>query len=325
MLGVVLAAVFVGLWRIQGSEYIFLPDIAHPVAPLVRVAGGHDPKNGGAIYFVDVLVRKATLLEELFGGLESGADLYPAAEVVPPGVTSAQAEDVDLAEMKTSQEVAAAVALRALGRKVTTAQGGAIVSAVEPGFPAAGHLDPTDVIVAVDGKPVVSPAGVATAMAGKPIGSTVSFTVVRNGKHRTLSLHTVAASRGSKRGVVGVYLAPNETIKLPIRVSIDAHGIGGPSAGLAFALEVMQQLGRNVDHGQKIAATGQIFLNGTIGPIGGIRQKTIGAREAHVSAFLVPAGQNATDAEKYAHGLRIIPVTSFTQALHELATLAPAH
>jgi Lon-like protease len=112
-------------------------------------------------------------------------------------------------------------------------------------------------------------------------------------------------------------------VHLPIRVSIDANGVGGPSAGLAFALEVLQQLGRNVDHGLKIAATGELYLDGQVGPIGGIEQKTIGARAAGVDAFLVPAGQNATDARKYAHGLRIIPVESFQQALRVLATLAP--
>ena len=110
-------------------------------------------------------------------------------------------------------------------------------------------------------------------------------------------------------------------IHLPFPVSIDAGGVGGPSAGLAFALEVLQQLGHNVVHGHKIAATGEIFPDGSVGPIGGIKQKTIGAREAGVDAFLVPAGENARDARKDAGGLRIIPVESFPQALRALATL----
>lgn len=321
MLGVVFAV----LWRFPSGDYVFLPDRAHPVAPLVRVAGGREPVNGGGIFFVDVIVRKASLLEQLFGGLQSGADLYSPSQVVPAGVTSAQEESVALSEMKTSQEVAAAVALRTLGRSVTTLATGALIEAVEPGFPAAGRLEPTDVIVAVAGKKVQSPAGVAAAMAARPVGSTVSFTIVRNGQHKVITLRTVAAARGSKRAIVGIYLGQNETIHLPIRVSIDAHGIGGPSAGLAFALDVLQQLGRNVDRGHKIAATGEIFLDGAVGPIGGIKQKTIGAREAGVDAFLVPAGQNATVARKYAHGLRIIPVKTFQQALRILATLPELH
>jgi Lon-like protease len=323
-LGALLVVVVLGLELVSSRDYIFLPDRAHPVAPLVDVAGGHKASGSGGIYFVDVIVRKATLLEQLFGGLHSGADLYPADEIVPPGETSAQNEQVDQSEMRTSQQVAAAVALRALGKKVTFFDNGAVIEEIEPGFPAAAKLDPTDVIVAVDGKAVRSPAGVARVTSGLPVGSIVRFTVLRSGKRLTFPLTTVPASKGSKRGVVGVFLGQNEEVKLPIKVTIDAHGVGGPSAGLAFALDVLQQLGRNVDHGLKIAATGTISPNGEVGAIGGIKQKTIGAREAGVDAFLVPAGQNAQDARKYAKGLRIIPVKSFSQALHALSTLPHA-
>ena len=98
--------------------------------------------------------------------------------------------------------------------------------------------------------------------------------------------------------------------------------VGGPSAGLAFALEVLEQRGRDVDHGLKIAATGEIQLDGSVTSIGGVKQKTIGARQAHVDAFLVPVdGDNAKVAKRYAHGLRIIPVKNFQQALQALATL----
>jgi PDZ domain-containing protein len=319
-LGGLLLAVFLALWVIPSHEYIFLPDRAHPVAPLVTIRGGHDPDGRGGIYFVDVVVRKATLLEELFGGLHEGADLYPASAVVPTGVSASQQRNLDLSEMRTSQQVAAAVALRALGRKVTVVPTGALVSAVEKGLPAAGRLEPTDVIVAINGKPVQSPQDVTRAMRGKPVGSTVRFKVRRGHTEKLITLKTVAAPDGSKRAIVGVILDQAETIHLPVRVSIDAGGVGGPSAGLAFALDVLEELGRNVDRGHKIAATGQIFLNGTVGPIGGIKQKTIGAREAGVDAFLVPV-LNAPEAKKYAHGLKIIPVKSFQQALRALATL----
>src|SRR6202035_3071246 len=134
--------------------------------PLRRVAGGHEPRNGCGIYFVDVVIRKASLLEELFGGLQSGADLYPPSQVVPAGVTNTQEALVAQSEMRTSQEIAAAVALRTLGRNVTTRSTGALIQAVEPGFPAAGRLEPTDVIVAVAGRKVRSPAEVSAVMAG---------------------------------------------------------------------------------------------------------------------------------------------------------------
>ena len=319
--GLALFAVALGLWVVPSNQYIFLPDRAHPVAPLVTIAGKHEPHDSGGIYYVDVIVRKASLLEQLFGGLHNGADLQSPSAVVPPGVSDAQRQQLGLREMRQSQQIAAAVALRSAGFKVTAVPTGALVSDLVSGLPAVGKLEPTDVIVAVDGKRVRSPADVTVLMHGKLVGQTVTFTVRRGAATKIVKLRTVSAGPGSKRAVVGVFLDQAERIHLPIAVSIDSGDVGGPSAGLAFALDVLEQLGRNVDHGHKIAATGEMFLNGHVGPIGGIKQKTIGAREAGVDAFLVPAGQNTRDARKYAHGLRIIPVESFRQALRALATL----
>jgi Lon-like protease len=325
-LGLLLLAVVFVLWALPSSEYIFLPDRAHPVGPLVTVAGAHEDRDGGGIYFVDVIVRKASLLERLFGGLHQGADLVPASAVVGPGLSGAQEHDLDVAEMDQSQQVAAAVAFRTAGRKVTLIPNGAVVEDLQPHSPAAAKLAPGDVIVAVDGTPVRGPAGIASVMKHKRIGETVTFTVRRGSAEKLFKLKTVA-STGAKphHAVVGVYLGPSERIHLPQAVSIDSNGVVGPSAGLAFALDVLEKLGRDVDRGRKIAATGEIQLNGHIAPIGGIKQKTYGAREAGVDVFLVPV-QNAATARKYAHGLKIIPVKSFQQALHALATLpnAPA-
>jgi PDZ domain-containing secreted protein len=192
-IGAILLVTVVTLELVSSRDYIFLPDKAHPVAPLVRIAGGRDPAGSGGIYFVDVIVRKATLLEQLFGGLHSGADLYPANEVVPPGVSSQAEEQVNAAEMRTSQQVAAAVALRSLGKKVTTSENGALVSQVEQGFPAARGLRPTDVIVAVNGKRVESPADVSRLMRGARIGSAFRFTILRGGRRFAVALTTVAA------------------------------------------------------------------------------------------------------------------------------------
>jgi PDZ domain-containing protein len=86
----------------------------------------------------------------------------------------------------------------------------------------------------------------------------------------------------------------------------------------------MQKLGRNVLHGHRVAATGEMELNGQVAPIGGIKQKTYGVRQAGADVFLVPAGQNARDARRYAGPVRIIPVHNIGQALHALATLPRA-
>jgi Lon-like protease len=319
-LGLVLLAVALGSIILPSDDYIFLPDPAHPVAPLVTVPGGKDPTSGG-IYYVDVVVRKAKLLEKLFGGLHEGADLYPASAINPPGVDDSQRRRIDLEDMAHSQQVAAAVALQAAGRKVTIRTVGAKVDAVEPGKPAVGKLQPDDVITAVDGTRVRNQHDVTVVMQRHAVGDVVAFTVQRGKSSSLIRIKTAASDDEQKRPVVGVFLEPALDIHLPIDVRIDAGAVGGPSAGLAFALDVLAELGRNITHGKKIAATGEILADGTVGPIGGIKQKTIGARRAHVDAFLVPAGENARDARRYADGLRIIPVKTFPQALRVLATL----
>jgi len=125
--------------------------------------------------------------------------------------------------------------------------------------------------------------------------------------------------------VIGFSPAQAVDVTLPLKVRINARNVGGPSAGLAFALEVLEELGHNVDRGYRVAVTGQLELNGAVDLIGGVKQKTFGAREAKADVFLVPAGDNAREARRYANGLRIIPVKSFPQALQALATLPLKH
>lgn len=319
--GLALLAVVLALLVLPSGQYIFLPDPAHPVAPLVTVPGGSDPKRGG-VYYVDVIVRKATLLERLFPQIHEGADLYPANAIEPPGVNEQFRRRLDLQAMKLSQQVAAAVALRAAGRNVVMRPTGVRVAATGQGLPAFGKLEPGDVILAVDGKQVRTLRNLYARMLAHRVGDTVAFTIRRDARTLVEKMTTVGAGKGKdRRAIVGIQPEQALDIRLPLKVRIDAGSVGGPSAGVAFALEVMAKLGRNVVHGMKIAATGEIFADGSIGPIGGIKQKTIGAREAHVDAFLVPAGDNAREARKYAHGLRIVPVDTFPQALRALATL----
>ena len=123
------------------------------------------------------------------------------------------------------------------------------------------------------------------------------------------------------RAIIGIRISQAATFKLPRKVEIDLGQVGGPSAGLPFALEVLQRLGTDVDHGRRVVATGEIELDGTVAPIGGVKQKVFGARKAGADLFLVPAGDNATEARRYAGNLRIVPVESFQQALSVLRTI----
>jgi PDZ domain-containing protein len=160
-------------------------------------------------------------------------------------------------------------------------------------------------------------------MSNRHPGEVVRLTVRAGREARQVTVKTIADPADRRRALIGLFPGQASQVRLPLEVRIDAGGVGGPSAGLAFALDLMEELGRDVDHGYRVAATGAIDLDGSVRSIGGVKQKTLGARQADVDVFLVPAGENARDARRYADGLRVIPVKTFPQALQALATLPP--
>ena len=310
------------LWLVPSGDYILLPDSAKAVAPLITVPHEGIKAGSGGIYYVDVLVRRATILETIFPGLRDGATQVPAHAINPPGVSDSERHQADLQDMARSQDIAATVALRELGYKVVARSTGVLVSVVDATAPAAGKLRPADLITAIDGHAVRTIAQLRAAMAAKRPGAAVRYTVRRDGELTQVELRTVAAGHDPKRALAGFSPEQGTEVTLPVAVRIDAGDVGGPSAGLPFALGVLEELGKDVDRGNVVAATGEISLDGSVGPVGGIEQKTIGARRAGAAVFLVPAGDNAREARRFAGGMRVVPVESFQQALSALATLA---
>ena len=321
---VLLLATILILFSVPSGQYVLLPDVAHPVAPLVKVQGAHTPSGSGSIYFLDVIERHASELEALFPWIHPNGTLEPANAIVPPCSTTQQALQAQLQEMAFSQRVAATVALRQLGYHVAVKPTGVVVSQLIAGTNAPCKLQPMDIIVAVDRTATPTIAALHSVLGRVKPGAIVALRVRRGGRILTVRVRTIAVPQEPGQALVG--FAPDQaaTFKLPIRVSIDAGGVGGPSAGLAFALEVMQKLGRDVTHGYRVAATGQMELNGAVAPIGGVRQKVVDAHKSDVDVLLVPAGENATLARRYAKHLRVIAVSTFKQALRALATLPRA-
>ncbi len=240
---------------------------------------------------------------------------------MPPGSSFGERRRQNLRQMDRSEEVAAAVALRELGYDVDAKPEGALVVAVAPDAPAAGKLEPTEVIVAVDGAPVRTPDDLRRLIAKHKPGETVRLRVRAGGTTRVVEVGTIESPDEPGRPIVGIQVEQFADIKLPIGVEIDLGGVGGPSAGLAFALDVVEELRGDVDRGLRVAVTGELELDGSVAPIGGVKQKVIGARRSGADVFLVPAGDNAVEARRHAGDLRIIPVESFGQALRALATL----
>jgi Lon-like protease len=315
---ILLGAAALVLWLAPASGYdIRLVDPAHPADPLVTVPGEKRSNKPGPIYFVDVRERQARLLERLVPFTRAdGSSIVPA-----PDVSSAVEQQIGQQDMNVSQQVATLVALRQLGYKVAANSRGVTVVLAQPRSPASKVLRTGDVIESADGEKVTSVIGLRALLAKHRPGDRVRIGFRRGNERKTATITTVPDPEDSERALVGISARDDVQLKLPLRIKIDAGGVGGPSAGLAFALDIMQELGRDVAHGHKVAATGELAPNGAVGPIGGVKQKTLGVRRAGVDVFLVPAGDNAREARRYADGLRIIPVKNFQQALRTLATL----
>jgi PDZ domain-containing protein len=322
--GLALAALAVFLYIVPSDQYIFLPDRAQPLAPYVAVKGERPDHDGGGIYYVAVEVKKASLLEKLFHGLHEGSTLVPAAAVVAPGESDQEHQRQELRAMAQSQQIGAAVALKELGYRVGVKSPGTVIADVNPKGPSAGKLRANDTIVAVDGRPTPFLPALRRAITRHPPGQRVSLTVRHDGKVRTVDVKTAADPQNRQRSIIGVLTTcslQTAKISLPLPVHIDLGQVGGPSAGLAFALDVAEELGHDIDHGHKVAATGEMCIDGSVVPVGGLKQKTIGAKRAGADVFLVPAGENAQEARRYAGDMRVRPVHSFRQALRALATL----
>jgi PDZ domain-containing protein len=321
-LGVVGLVTAFTLWILPAEEFIFAPHEAKPLAERVRVEGAQ-PREEGEVYYVDVFVRRTTRLEDLFPFLRpEGSTVVPEEAVLPSGTTQDERDRQTAAQMSRSELVASAVALRALGYDIVATPKGALVIDVASDVPASAKVDSGDVIVAVDGTPVRTPDELRREIGRREPGERVELTLRRDDETQTVTVRTVPSPVDPSRPIVGVSVDQEAEIRVPVDVDIDLGSVGGPSAGLPFALEIADQLGRDVTHGCRIAATGELALDGTVLSVGGLRQKTIGARQADVDVFVVPAGENAAEARRHADDIEVVPVESFQQALQQLTTSA---
>lgn len=215
----------------------------------------------------------------------------------------------------TSQSNAIAAAMNTIGKPLIE---DVVVTAVVEGTPAFGVLDAGEVIVAIDGEPVSQPADVVTAVRSRPVGATLAFTVVRDGEEADVDV--VSAEKPDEPGVpyVGITVGINYRAEFPITFTLE--DIGGPSAGMMFSLAIVDKLTpEDLTGGGHVAGTGTIDPAGSVGAIGGIRQKLAGARGAGATLFLLPEVHCEEAAGYVPDGLTAVPVSTLQGALDALA------
>jgi PDZ domain-containing protein len=291
---------------------------------LIQIAGHPTYPTDGHLNLVTVSFQggpsdSLNVFAALRAWLTPHEAVVPEEELFGPGQTQQQVVKQDTQQMASSQQTATAAALCVLGIRFTTVD---TIATVAKGFPAAGVLRRGDVITAVDGRPVTCKTGAAPLIRARPPGAPVTLTIARTvGGHRVTRVVHLKTATVHGHAVVGV--AVSESYLFPFSVKIKVGDIGGPSAGLMFALGIVDKLTPgNLTGGRFVAGTGEISANGTVSGIGGIQQKMVGARKAGATVFLAPAANCADTAGAVPPGMRLIRVSTLGGAVSALQALA---
>lgn len=276
--------------------------------PVVEVEGATTYPTEGALFFTTVAQyggpdHRPAVWDVGRAWLDPDSRVLREEDVFPPDVTQEQVKQGGVAAMSDSQHEATAVVLRSLGRRVTEK---ATIVKVVPDGAAAHLLEADDVVTHVDGTRITR-ASQISELINASAAPRVRLTVERQGQVRTVE---VAPRTTDGRRLIGIVVAP--VIDTDVDVTFHAGDVGGPSAGMMFALALYDTLTPGpLTGGQRIAGTGTLDSAGKVGPIGGIQQKMVGARDAGAAFFLAPAANCAEVVGHVPDGLRVTPVATF--------------
>ncbi|MFD8547561.1 PDZ domain-containing protein [Streptomyces sp. NPDC059649] len=306
----------------------------HNGEPVLQISGRKTYPATGHLNMTTVRVTgpdyRMNLLEAVYGWLDHDNAVVPHKTLYPEGQTAEQADQENAEEFTQSQESAKTAALQQLHIPVATQT---VVASVSKGRPADGRLHAGDVIKAVDGTEVKQAGDVAKLVTQHKPGEKVVFTIIpakdaaaaeKQGKKpaaatRQITVPTQKADNG--RAIVGI--APGVDHVFPFPIDVKLADVGGPSAGLMFALGIVDKLTPgNITGGRFVAGTGTIDDNGKVGPIGGISMKTVGARDQGAEFFLTPKDNCATAAKDIPAGLRLVKVGTIGDAVKALQKIS---
>lgn len=341
----VLAAITV-LQRVTLSSYAITPGQAESVAPLLHVSGMPAPR-GATVLLTDVYLERLTPWTWLVDHLHGPVEYVPANELTAPGVSDQELIAQGYLEMRDAKDAARAAAFTTLGSPPIARALGATITGVVSNSPAArAALAVGDRVTAVNGVAVTSGCSMVRLVHHLAVGSPVRLTyrpahfsssgTLRVGATHHVQLTTTVvpavyrgavgcATAGAPKSWLGVSVEDAVGYRWPTAVTISTPNIGGPSAGLALTLGLLERLsGHSLTGGLRVAATGTIAPDGAVGDVGGVAEKTVTVQRAGAQVFLVPTVEVATARAHATPGLRVFGVSSLGQALAILHRLGGA-
>ena len=315
-------------------QYALVPADAEPVAPRLSVNGTEVYDRESSIYFVTIREPGISVLDWFVTRKHEATELMSRVDKFGDQ-TPQQLIDLGQLQMRTAKDNAVYVALSVAGVDVTLQPGKLIIGSLLclranlerteclEYSPADEVLDPGDVITGVNGTPIATVDDLRPILDDLQPGDVVQVEFERDGETMSGEVETILApGEDPARTIIGFTPIDTTTILLPdgVEVSLDTDKIGGPSAGLAFTLTLLDRLTEgSLTGGAKVAVTGTISLDGTVGPIGGLAAKAKAVQQTGVKYFLVPAAQGEEQIA-YAQSVvgddvRVVPVADLAEAL----------
>lgn len=308
--------------------YVLSPGSSRATERLISVSGAETYDDPGSVDFLTVAMRQVTPIEVVAAWINPGQDIKSEDEILGK-LSPSENRSLDLRMMASSKDAAQYQALTRLGYDIGEHGSGAVIASVVADGPAHDLLVPGDVVISVDGRPISFSDELISIVGASAPGSVIALDVVPfdptiDGARPERRVEVVLGARpgDTSKGYLGVSTFTRDlSFDFPVQVTIDSGSVGGPSAGLAFTLGILDVLTPgSISGGLPIATTGTMSLDGTVGPVGGVHQKVVAARRNGVQLMLVPASE-IDEARKYAGDLRIEPVNTLSDALAVLATV----
>ncbi len=275
----------------------------------------------GNLFQLTVRRDEANYFVYAWANINNEIDLYPREVILPDGVTPQELSEISIQNMITSENVAIAVALNSLGYNIESEGDGVLVVGLLDNSPVKDILLKNDLITSINNEIVKSTTEFISLLKTYEIGDTVQIGLIRDDKEINFKTTLIEHIEYENEPMVGFLAStPNQQFIFPFEIDINTGNVGGPSAGMMMALNVYNKLvEEDITNGKKIAGTGTIEIDGSVGPVGGVKQKVIAAKRANASLILVPTA-NFQEANVYSdENTSIVAVDSFEEALNVIS------
>lgn len=314
------------LWPVKVPYVAMSPGPVEEVSDLISVDGATTYESTGDLFLLTVGLRDVNVFEFIEAQFDDEIDLLDRDAVRPPGVSREEQKRTNLEAMNESIDTALFVALERLGYDVGFDGDGVIVLTVVEDSPAEGVLREGDQITEIVGTPVFVTDEAAEVIRSFDVGDTITLSGTRDGE--PLEVEVTLAPHPDVAGapMVGVVFDTlNLSLDLPIAVAVDSRNIGGSSAGMMYAISLIDLLtADDLTRGHRIAGTGTIRFDETVGAIGGVRQKVFAARAVGASVVFVPEANFEAALTAADDAIDVVAVGTLQDALDYLAALEPA-